>query len=314
MSLRSPEALPSVGSASSGEGNLNALRTTRYMQFAFLTLMIYDHALTFNLEREHIWPLSWRMPKVLFIMNRIDTNLESRMQICRPRVSHDRLVGIFVRFQACIAPSHFTSASLNIFSCEFLVMFEVWPSGIAVAVVEMVTVLRVSALWLPIAIVVVGAIWNFDIHDYNGPLAFPSSPGCLTVQPTYMFAITLAMVVFEVTIIVVTLYKIRQGPVHSKAAGDWPMRMLIARDSLIYFILMFAMLLANAIMYKLSSPYHSILMTPCGVVACVTVPRMMINMREIRQRQRTQAALPNSWTPTRRQESQYITTIENVDA
>jgi len=47
--------------ATQGDNILNA---------AFITLLLYDHAITLDKEVEWIWTLRWRLPKILFITNR----------------------------------------------------------------------------------------------------------------------------------------------------------------------------------------------------------------------------------------------------
>ncbi|KII90653.1 hypothetical protein PLICRDRAFT_39234 [Plicaturopsis crispa FD-325 SS-3] len=49
---------------------LHIERTTQYIHLSSLSLMVYDHALTFAREKEYIWSLPWRLPKVLFIFSR----------------------------------------------------------------------------------------------------------------------------------------------------------------------------------------------------------------------------------------------------
>jgi len=43
---------------------------TNYMQAGFLALLLYDHLITLDKEVEWIWTLRWRLPKVLFFLNR----------------------------------------------------------------------------------------------------------------------------------------------------------------------------------------------------------------------------------------------------
>ncbi|RDB16254.1 hypothetical protein Hypma_003021 [Hypsizygus marmoreus] len=49
---------------------LSHFAAVRYTNLAFLILLIYDHALTLDLEVSRIWTLPWRLPKFLFLINR----------------------------------------------------------------------------------------------------------------------------------------------------------------------------------------------------------------------------------------------------
>ncbi|KIM73039.1 hypothetical protein PILCRDRAFT_734028 [Piloderma croceum F 1598] len=43
---------------------------TNYMNAGFLMLLLYDHVITLDKEVDWIWTLQWRLPKVIFIVNR----------------------------------------------------------------------------------------------------------------------------------------------------------------------------------------------------------------------------------------------------
>jgi len=45
-------------------------QTVNWLAVAFLTLLLYDHLITLDKEVEWIWTLRWRLPKVIFIVNR----------------------------------------------------------------------------------------------------------------------------------------------------------------------------------------------------------------------------------------------------
>ncbi|KIM92228.1 hypothetical protein PILCRDRAFT_115963 [Piloderma croceum F 1598] len=45
-------------------------RVSNYLTAAFVTLLLYDHVISLDKEVEWIWTLRWRLPKMIFIINR----------------------------------------------------------------------------------------------------------------------------------------------------------------------------------------------------------------------------------------------------
>ncbi|KII90654.1 hypothetical protein PLICRDRAFT_540454 [Plicaturopsis crispa FD-325 SS-3] len=123
----------------------------------------------------------------------------------------------------------------------------------------------------------------------------------------------------ESIIIVLTLYKLLRHTARCEDVGDSSTPRVIVRDSLVYFIIMFAMLVANVILYRDKSPYSSLLLGPCSTVACITVSRMMINLREIRRREEKTAgrrdALPDRRWKSKEHWSRRMLAVlrQNVD-
>ncbi|KAF9000469.1 hypothetical protein BDQ17DRAFT_674894 [Cyathus striatus] len=50
--------------------DLQRFKSIKYIYLGLLTLLFYDHLITFDVEVVRIWTLNWRVPKYLFIMNR----------------------------------------------------------------------------------------------------------------------------------------------------------------------------------------------------------------------------------------------------
>jgi hypothetical protein len=49
---------------------LNNYAAARYTNVAFLTVLLYDHAITFYFEVAMIWTLPWGLPKIIFLTTR----------------------------------------------------------------------------------------------------------------------------------------------------------------------------------------------------------------------------------------------------
>jgi len=46
------------------------VQDSNYLNVAFLMLLLYDHAITLDKEVAWIWTLRWRLPKIVFLLNR----------------------------------------------------------------------------------------------------------------------------------------------------------------------------------------------------------------------------------------------------
>ncbi|GAW04755.1 hypothetical protein LENED_006562 [Lentinula edodes] len=61
-----------------------------------------------------------------------------------------------------------------------------------------------------------------------------------------------------------------------------PTFQLLARDSLIYFLLMFSLLLANLFIFRFGQGFlGALLLVPSTIVACISAGRMMMNLRSL---------------------------------
>ncbi|KAJ7208086.1 hypothetical protein B0H12DRAFT_432233 [Mycena haematopus] len=68
---RSPMSATSpLGAISAEVTALEDYAAVRYTNIAFLMFMVFDHVITFDTEVSRIWTLKWRLPKVLFLINR----------------------------------------------------------------------------------------------------------------------------------------------------------------------------------------------------------------------------------------------------
>ncbi|KAJ7114666.1 hypothetical protein C8R43DRAFT_126128 [Mycena crocata] len=158
---------------------LNDYAAVRYTNIAFLAFMIYDHAITFDTEVSRIWTLQWRLPKVLFLINRY---VVPPMLMC----AHAAVPAIY---------------DLPEFFCTFIAKWTSWPTIISIGTVEIILILRVLAIcghrkiirqflvgsficemivWITLSSVILA-----KTTGYPGGSLFP---GCLFSAPKYFFA------------------------------------------------------------------------------------------------------------------------------
>jgi len=79
------------------------------------------------------------------------------------------------------------------------------------------------------------------------------------------------------------MYKILQSD------GVGPTLRLLARDSMVYFVVMFAFLFANLVIARVGG---GLLIGPSSVIACVAAARMMMNVRGLSVNDRDETELP----------------------
>jgi len=101
--------------------------------------------------------------------------------------------------------------------------------------------------------------------------------GCFLKEVAYFYVVWIPPVLFESVIIVMTLYKV----VQFQKTSPSPLIYLLARDSLVYFVIMFSFLLANLLLARFGRGFlNTLLIVPSTVVACIAASRMSMNMRE----------------------------------
>ncbi|KAF7345743.1 hypothetical protein MVEN_01594500 [Mycena venus] len=262
-----------LGAISAEVSALNDYAAVRYTNIAFLMLMVYDYAITLDTEVTRIWTLQWRLPKVLFLINRY---------VVPPMLIFDGIVPTLYNLPDSL--------------CTFVAKWTTWPTIISLATVEIILMLRVFAVcghrqtirtfliclftcdmiaWLTMSLL----IMSKTIGSSGGSIF----PGCLFSAPKYFYAAWIPPVVFESTIILITLYYL--------SAYQWSKKVnitlrILARDSMIYFFFMFSVLLTNLFIARFGRDFlGSLFIAPSSVIACVGAARMMMNISETSPRE-----------------------------
>ncbi|GLB44977.1 hypothetical protein LshimejAT787_1900550 [Lyophyllum shimeji] len=266
---------------------LNEYMAVRYTNVAFLMLLLYDHALTFDLEVERIWTLPWRLPKVLFLLNRY---------IIPPMLLFDGLVPSIPLGEG--NPTDARILNYFIVSCRFITRWTAWPTIFAMTIVDGILVLRVIAIYghdkrvtrfLVILCTGVWGIWlglSILIVMKTAPLPVEGKlfTGCLYTAPSYFYAAWIPASCFETIIIALTTYKV------VKYDTMTPTLYVLARDSMLYFISIFIVLLVNLFLARYARGFLSaLLIQPGSAIACVAAARMTMNIREFTMNKDPQA-------------------------
>jgi hypothetical protein len=218
-----------------------------------------------------VWSLRWRLPKISFLVNRY---------ITPPMLVFNTIV--------------LTLPNLSPKFCQFWLQWQAWPTLLALATVELILIMRVSAIYNSSFLMYVffgfyccevgsmlGMI-GFLYRTSANPLVTPSYlPGCYSLGfVPWLYGFWVAPVILESIIVILTLLKalrLMRDPIHGS-----PTLRLIARDSVVYFLIMFSILTANLFIFKFAPPFvSSLLIGPSSSIACVAVGRMMMNMRSL---------------------------------
>jgi len=240
----------------------------KYTTAAFLTILFYDHMITLDKEVETIWPLPWRFPKILFLINRY---------LIPP------LMLVNVSVSLTFAP---TSKS-----CLFVFRWIGFPVILALVTVELMLILRVLALYphnkkvlVLLVVLFIGNIIGFlviGVHLVH-QMTETQSPdrqifsGCRRTPPPLLYTEWIPSVVFESVVIILTLYK-------ALAYRRYiPALRVLARDSMIYFSIMFSFLMLNVLFARvIRDSLRGMWVQPATLVSCLAVARMTLNIRKL---------------------------------
>ncbi|KAJ7464224.1 hypothetical protein B0H11DRAFT_2051727, partial [Mycena galericulata] len=254
-----------------------------YVLYATACLLVYELFTSLDDEVERIWSLKWRLPKLLFMLNRY--------------VIRAMLVGLWI-----IADYPGTSPEF----CRIYAYWQMIPLRLAILAAQALVAIRVWAIynnsrrmfWIlstlyALEVFAVAACVFIATMDTQGiaqpvPLSCDLNSISGYLLKRYASATWIAPVCFEFVMVLITLAKLfprwkwDQGKGLLGSGGNVTVDVL-ARDSLIYFGFIFTFTLTNSIIYELSfsEHYRSILLGPTSAVSCIAVSRMMINMRSI---------------------------------
>ncbi|KAH7920861.1 hypothetical protein BV22DRAFT_770594 [Leucogyrophana mollusca] len=220
---------------------------SRYNTLAMTVLYVYDLVTTLDKEVDLVWNRPWSFLKVLYIINRCLALLEGL-------------------FNSSVFLYQGTNLSNSVSGNWFK-----FQSGTALVLLVVVQTILVTRLWAmyehnrPILIsmsvfgtlqIIASATIMFKSLRYSPALAQPA-PGfvvCSMILPPYFAAYWLPILAFETTLLVLMLIKgwhnFRQQNV-TGVSGMTGQRLgnLLVRDSIIYFVVINAVYLANAVVW-----------------------------------------------------------------
>ncbi|KAJ7933994.1 hypothetical protein B0H13DRAFT_2306024 [Mycena leptocephala] len=255
---------------------------TNYVLYSTACLLVYELLTSLDDEVARIWSLKWRLPKILFMLNRYFIRA--------------LLVCLWI-----LADSPGTSP-------EFCFIYAYWqmiPLRLAILTAQALVVMRVWAIYNNSRRMfwVLGTLYTLEVAAITmcilvatadtQAVAQPTPLGCALVSRSgfllqrYASATWIAPVGFEFIMIVITLAKILPrwtwgGKAGLLGSGGNPTLDILARDSLIYFCFIFTlrMLSSTSSAFRPPNILFSLVLRPQSH-ASLFVSRMMINIRSV---------------------------------
>ncbi|KZP29100.1 hypothetical protein FIBSPDRAFT_1039101 [Athelia psychrophila] len=239
--------------------NSNAPNSGSYMSGAAVMLVFYDQLLTLDKEMDLIWTLPWRLPKVLFLINRY-------------------LVPPLLPYLIISAFTAHTAYQV----CDVQQRLGGWAIICGLAAAQGVLCVRLCAAyshsryfrWAMVMLLaaeicatsITFAIWASDhLHAVNEPDGLSV---CVSNAVNMRYAFWLPFLIGDAIMVGLMLYKLYcfRNEMNATIA-------LLARDSILYFLFMFIALLLDVIPDVFASAL------PPQAIACIGVSRMMMNIR-----------------------------------
>ncbi|KIM86304.1 hypothetical protein PILCRDRAFT_816242 [Piloderma croceum F 1598] len=207
------------------------------------TLLLYDHAITLDKEVEWIWTLRWGLPKIVFFVN--------RYVIC------------------------------SLIFCNFYINYLSYVPVLVFCVTELLlvtrTIIRSLRGFLAGASIGGAVSVTLIIHQFYAFLNYKFLPGC-SATSTYSNPISIwpawaVLLLFEGVLMLLTAYKL-----FSYRNRMNQIVVMLARDSIVYFIVIFACLILD-ILADVDNIITTGVSTPTQCVTSIAVGRMMMNIR-----------------------------------
>ncbi|KAL5536157.1 hypothetical protein ACEPAF_4262 [Sanghuangporus sanghuang] len=252
-----------------------------YVTAVCATTVLYDYCITVGEEIRRMWPTRLSVPKVLFFLNRY---VVLPMLVCT-------CLGTVDITQINKKPTTYSQLRILLtvagrFSVITVTNF----------VVEGILLSRVIALYrdnIPVMTVAsflyVGGIITLvglTIKDYVGEEVlivqdFSALPGCYAASvPSIIAGYWIAPTIIESTLFVLVVWRVIVWSRDNM--GVPPALILMARDSTVYFAVVFALLFVNLFVFEYAPPFlSSLFVTPVNTAGCIAGSRMLLNLRSL---------------------------------
>ncbi|KAJ6577957.1 hypothetical protein B0H19DRAFT_572939 [Mycena capillaripes] len=264
---------------------LRDARTTNSMILAALSLVVYDHIISFHEEVSASIDTLIRTTNVIYLGNRYFT-----------------LLALLLNASVMLSPYKSDAVCIRYFNTE------AFSSTLILATVDFILVLRVwllfeKARWLlyvlvpmiGLEILTMGLVSHYTIYTTKvfWPLGWPLT-GCypLGLVPRYFTFYSLPVLVVSATMFVLTVYKCGKTLLaHGRAR--MPIYNLFLRDGVFWFVAIFVTFLPEVVIWAAARQSLAELMIAPGLaVTSIIGSRVLLNI----QRLKTPQNLPNTTT------------------
>ncbi|KAF8578896.1 hypothetical protein K439DRAFT_1638490 [Ramaria rubella] len=262
---------------------------TKYTTVVALAFLLYDSALTFDSEVKYVWTQKWSFGTILYLYNRylgiiiliFNTSVSFNRSLtpeisCRAFVWWETLSTICAA--ACAEGELETKLDRTLYAVynrNKKLLFTL----LAIFMAELTAVMVAVGLATSRTVSFTATPEGISVANVKGP--FQDFTGCYGVISQLDFITWLPPLAFEAILCFLMLYK-----AWTLYRRDWndPLLSIIVRDSVLYFMAMFAVLLGNCLFWALSGVVPSSLpdvavswsvAVPCGLGS-----RLLLNIRE----------------------------------
>lgn len=256
---------------------IHDIQAIRYSQLASGTIILYDHLVTLDDEVELIWKSSWSWGKGLFIINR-----------------YYAMISVIVNTYGLFSPHLSNAFCLNFFR------WQGWTGLIACMIAEVILQMRLYAMYSLnkkvlavmggcfIVATAASATVMGTVLSRITAVAYPLTPNLIFCVPSnishHFFAFWIPMLAFETLLCGMALYK---GYETFRSSGSRfrtgrHLVGILIRDSILYFLVMFATYLTNLLVWITAS--QNLLEIPIGfsvALSCVMGNRIVLNVRQL---------------------------------
>ncbi|KAI0797545.1 hypothetical protein C8Q75DRAFT_801484 [Abortiporus biennis] len=237
-----------------------------------MTILLYDHIITFGQEVATMWSSRWSVPKVLFLLNRY---LVVAILVFNGLASSQTHLSNKLRILLAVASMYNYNHKYN---CRRD------TGGSCMGRRDNKIALTVA---MTLYIFGIGVLVGLTIRDYvgEGPVEavddFAALPGC--------YARTVPDIIAGYWISPLIIESIFFAMITWRAVGWWksrtplpPTMVLLARDSAIYFLVIFVLLIVNLFVFEYGPPFlSSMMVTPSNTAGCIAGSRMLLNIRSL---------------------------------
>jgi len=241
-----------------------------YFHLSMLALLVYDWLILLDREVEDIWRSDWSIAKVLFIVSRY---------------------GPFVDIPIMMATHFVPRSGMGYETCSTLYKIIIWSAFLGISISECILLLRTNALYarskrvmIPLSVIyatttVVGIVVTWYLlraaPPVLPPITFPR--GCNLVRRDGVLLFSLLVLLFwELAIVILT---VRRGFSDFHSAGT-PLLKVLYRDSVSFFLVLFALTLSTILVLSLAPlQYRTLMVASARVVHSIICCRILLNIR-----------------------------------
>ncbi|KIM73094.1 hypothetical protein PILCRDRAFT_829403 [Piloderma croceum F 1598] len=245
----------------------SSAQASNYTNIAFIMLLLYDHIITLDKEIGWIWTLRWRLPKIIFMINRY------------------LLTSLIV-----LANVPETIFPLPLSVCKFGNNFLLgWSPIFNFSAAELLMIIRVSSLYGHHKFLVwsLGGLFVFAFvgtsvaqvlfkRTYFTIFYYESLPGCYWASSAYtdiQWHVWVPTLTVEGILMLLTAYKLITYRHHMNRTIT-----VLARDSITYFVLIFVGI-TLAVVDEIRPIIPGAVLIPIQCITSIAVGRMMMNIR-----------------------------------